>query len=253
MQNLQKETQQRADYADDEIDLRELFSVLWQGRWVSVILTGLVTTGTLYYALNLPNIYQAEAVLAPRTSDSGAGALSRLAAQYSGIAGLTGINLGSLGNEGKTTLAIETLKSREFFRKYLYEDILLDLMAVSAWDITTGELAFNEQVYDMETGRWIRKAKPPYTAKPSFQEAHKVFSIQSLSVTSNRETGYVVLAIKHRSPTVAKQWVERLIGGINDAIRERDVSEARRSIEFLRKQREETNLIAVDQVLIHHT
>ena len=51
---------------DDEIDLRELFSVLWQGK-ISIVIGGLLgAILSVGYALSLPNIYTSEAVIAPK-------------------------------------------------------------------------------------------------------------------------------------------------------------------------------------------
>jgi len=75
---------------DDEIDLRELFLVLWDGKvWISAI-TAAAAAISVFVALSLPNIYESKALLAPK-SDGGSGGLSRLAAQYGGLASLAGM------------------------------------------------------------------------------------------------------------------------------------------------------------------
>ena len=50
------------------------------------------------------------------------------------LASLAGVNLGGLGDQGATVVAIEMLKSREFFGTYLYDEVLIDLMASEGWD-----------------------------------------------------------------------------------------------------------------------
>ena len=47
---------------DDEIDLRELFNVLWEGKWIIVSLTSFISIIVLIYSLLLPNIYEASYV-----------------------------------------------------------------------------------------------------------------------------------------------------------------------------------------------
>ena len=97
-------------YADDEIDLRELFLVLWRGKGLITIVTGLAAIVSVVVALSMPNIYQSTAVLAPK-SGGGSGGLSSLASQYGGLASLAGINLGGLGGDGmsKPAIAIEKM------------------------------------------------------------------------------------------------------------------------------------------------
>ena len=50
---------------DDEIDLKELFMVLWSGKWLITATTGLAAATSVAVALMLPNIYTANALLAP--------------------------------------------------------------------------------------------------------------------------------------------------------------------------------------------
>ena len=47
---------------DDEIGLRELFRVLWAGKWLIGGITSAATVIALIVALMLPNIYRAEAL-----------------------------------------------------------------------------------------------------------------------------------------------------------------------------------------------
>ena len=97
---------------DDEIDLRELFRVLWAGKWLIGGITFAVAVIAVIVTLMMPNVYRAEALLAPNDQE-GAGGLSALAAQYGGLASLAGINLGG-GSADKTALGLEVLKSRKF-------------------------------------------------------------------------------------------------------------------------------------------
>ena len=50
---------------DDEIDLKELFMVLWSGKWLISAVTGVAAVTSVVIALSLPNIYTANALLAP--------------------------------------------------------------------------------------------------------------------------------------------------------------------------------------------
>ena len=50
----------------DEIDLRELFSVLWEGKISILLVLALSAVISVAFALSLPNKYKSEALLAPR-------------------------------------------------------------------------------------------------------------------------------------------------------------------------------------------
>ena len=106
----------------------------------------------------MPNIYQSTAILAPK-SDGGTGGLSRLASQYGGLASLAGINLGGLGGDGmsKPAIALEKMKSLSFFKLHLYEDLLVDLMAVKSWDRNARRLIYDNEIYDVASNKWLRE------------------------------------------------------------------------------------------------
>ena len=229
---------------DDEIDLRELFSVLWQGK-ISIVIGGLLgAILSVGYALSLPNIYIAEAVMAPKAEGSG---LSGVAGQFGGLAGLAGIDIGG-GEVSKTQIALETLKSRSFFAEYLYEDVLLALMAAERWDRESGKIIVDEEIYDSSSQKWIRDAQLPFKKKPSVQEAHEVFISDHLVVAEDKTTGFVRLAVKHYSPNLARDWVLAVLRGIESSIRDKEVREAERSIAFLKAESAENSLISLNEV-----
>ncbi len=105
--------------ADDEIDLRELFSALWKGKWVILLFTVVFAAGGVFYALSQPNTYKATAVLAS-ASESGKGGMATMAAQFGGLASLAGINLGGGGADNKA-MALAVLQSRLFINAFIHK------------------------------------------------------------------------------------------------------------------------------------
>ena len=83
-----------ANQYDDEIDLRELFSVLWRGKKVIIAITAVFAVGSVLVALLIPNQYKASALLAPAQSDGGG--LSSALGQLGGLASLAGVSIGCL-------------------------------------------------------------------------------------------------------------------------------------------------------------
>jgi uncharacterized protein involved in exopolysaccharide biosynthesis len=224
--------------ADDEIDLRELFAVLWRGKWVIILTTVLAAAIAVAVALFLPNIYRSEALVAPVSAENGG--LGGLASKYGALAGLAGISLPSGGSD-KTSLGLQILQSRQFFEYFVKDhDILVPLMAAKKWDASTG-LEIDDEVYDQNSGQWLREAEPPRGSEPSIQEAHEVF-VQLLSTSQDKESGLVTIAVEHISPVVAQQWVEWLVADINRTVRAQDVSQAERSIAYLEEQIRSTSL-----------
>ncbi|WP_226684807.1 Wzz/FepE/Etk N-terminal domain-containing protein [Shewanella indica] len=234
---------------DDEIDLRELFSVIWQGKKLIAGITLVFAVASVVIALMLPNIYKSEALLAPASEEQGAGALAGLASQFGGLASMAGINLGGKGGTDKTQLAIEVLKSRQFIGNFIEKhQILPELMAVDKWHMADNSLSFDPDIYEQSSKTWVREVNPPFQPKPSLQEAHKAFS-KILVVNKDKESGMVKISIEHQSPFIAKQWVDWLVADINLTMKERDVAEANRSTDFLNKQIELTNVADIRAIL----
>ncbi|CAM2979380.1 Wzz/FepE/Etk N-terminal domain-containing protein [Pseudoalteromonas distincta] len=245
--NNPKQTSERT-VADDEIDLRELFRAVWQGKWTVIAITSLFAVASVFYAINQPDIYKSEALLAPAEEQQGGG-LGALAGQFGGLASLAGVNLGGGNASNKSQLAIEILKSRQFTSQFIKKHNLLpDLMAVKSWDLVTGDLTYNTEAYNSDTNTWLRQVKAPKNPEPSMQEAYKKFE-EILEVNISKETGMIILAVEHQSPVIAQQWVSWLIEDINKTMKERDVLEAIKSTEFLTQQLEQTRIADIRAVL----
>jgi len=231
---------QRSEYADDEIDLLELFRVLWEGKWWIAGLTSIAAVIAVVYALSLPNIYRSEALLAPASGDGGG--LGGLAAKYGGLASMAGISLPGGGGSDKTGLGLEVMKSRAFIQQFIDKrNILVPLMAAEAWDASSGELVVNERIYNVSTNTWVRDVNLLKKAGPSSQESYRAFS-KGFFVSQDEISGFVTISIKHVSPVVARQWVAWFIEDVNDAMRDDDVREAERSIAYLKEQVAATSL-----------
>jgi uncharacterized protein involved in exopolysaccharide biosynthesis len=233
-------------HMDAEIDLKELFDVLWSGKLLLSAVIGLAAIISVVVALSLPNIYTASALLAP--VDGEGGTLSGLMKQYGGLASLAGVSLPG-GEEGsRTQLGMELMESRSFIGDFVERhDILPELMAVESWDAVSGDLVFDTEAYDPASKTWVRDVKPPKLPAPSTQEAHKAF-LDLLDVSQDKKTGFVTISIEHQSPRVASQWVNWLVEDINAVVKAQDVDEATKSIEYLTQQIASTSLADLQAV-----
>ncbi|EHH3731494.1 LPS O-antigen length regulator [Vibrio parahaemolyticus] len=223
----------------DEIDLRELFKALWRGKWVIIATTFVFAISSVLYALSLPNIYKADALLAPAESSNGGG-LSKMAGQLGGLAALAGVNLGA-GESSQTDLAVQVMKSRQFVEAFINKhDLLVPLMAAKDWDLANNKLILDGELYNPNSGKWLREAKGLRGAIPTAQEAFEVFSKEVLSINQDKESGLYTISVKNYSPYSAQQWVNWLIEDINKVMRERTIAETSQNLAYLNAQLQKT-------------
>ncbi|WP_319536004.1 Wzz/FepE/Etk N-terminal domain-containing protein [uncultured Vibrio sp.] len=226
---------------DDEIDLRELFAAIWNGKWVVITTTFLFAVASVLYALSLPNIYKADSLLAP-AENSSSGGLAKMAGQLGGLAALAGVNLGA-GESSQADLAVQVLKSRQFIDEFINNhDLLVPLMAAEGWDLTSKELLLDSDIYDKNSDEWLREPEGLRGARPTAQEAFKVFSEDILSVSQDLESGLYTISVKYYSPYIAKQWVNWLIEDINKVMRERTIAETSQNLDYLNTQLQKTSV-----------
>lgn len=225
---------------NEEIDLAELFTILWAGKWLISAITGLAAAVSVVVALSLPNMYAASALLAP--TESGGGGFSGLMKQYGGFASLAGLSLQG-GSEGsRLQLGLQLMKSRSFVGDFIgRHDIVPELMAVERWDSKSGKLQFDGEIFDPTSRTWFRDPGKQKIPAPSMQDAYKEF-LARLDVSQDQQTGYVTVRIEHQSPIVAAQWVTWLVEDINAAVKAQEVSEASKSIDYLSQQVARTSL-----------
>ena len=197
--------------------------------------------GSVFYAINLPNIYKADALLAPAES-SGGGDLSKMAGQLGGLAALAGVNIGS-SESSQTELAVQVMKSRHFVDSFITRhELLVPLMAVNGWDLTSDTLIIDDEIYNPLTNEWRREAKGLRGEKPTAQEAYEVFRNNVLNISLDQESGLYTVSVQYYSPYVAQQWVGWLIEDINEVMRERRISETSKNLSYLKLQLQKTSI-----------
>jgi len=228
---------------DDEIDLKEVFLVLWEGKYLIGALTSVAAVLSVIIALQLPNIYTSVSVLVPKGDGSGAGQLAR---SYGGIAALAGVALPS-GGSGDAQLAKQAISSETFIEVYLMDEILVEMMAVKSWNASTNVLEIDPDIYDVHKNIWVRDVSFPFLPKPHIDEVMKVYS-GHVQVSEDKETGALSLMVKHLSPSIAQKWNYLIIEKVNDFLRTRKISDADAAIAFLTEQRATNQLVKMDDV-----
>lgn len=232
--------------AADEIDLGQLWTAIWAGKWWIIVTSLIAAVVAAAIAIQMPNVYRAKVVVAPSEEAQGGG-LGAMAGQLGGLASLAGIDLKG-GKVDKAAYAQQVLKSRAFVVDFIKRhELLVPLMAAQGWQPQTDTLVIDPELYDEANNTWVRKAKPPQAPQPSDWEAFEAFQ-KIYTVVQDKQSGMVTISVDHYSPTLAASWASLLVADINSAMRQSDVNEAKRSIDFLKEHLNKTNVAEVQKI-----
>lgn len=222
---------------DDEIDLRELFSVLWRGKILIAGITSVFAVVSVIFALLVPNQYQASTLLAPAQQDAGgiAGAMGQLG----GLASLAGISLGD-GEGNESQMAMEIMQSRNFIEDFIKNNgIEVEVFAADGWSAKTNQLSIDDSLYDIDTQTWVRNPPSGKPLKPTGWELYEKF-IDVYAVTQDKKSGMINVSVEYYSPILAKEWSEKLVDAINSYMQARKLQQVNRNIQYLEAQIEKT-------------
>ncbi|MDC0172543.1 Wzz/FepE/Etk N-terminal domain-containing protein [Gammaproteobacteria bacterium] len=236
---------QMNDQYDDEIDLRELFMVLWAGKIKIIAITAVFAVVSVVYALSVPNQYKATALLAP--AQSSGGGLSGALGQLGGLASLAGVSIGG-GESSEAQIAQEIMKSWNFIEGFIADnDLAVEVYAAGGWSKGSNELQINQDAYDAENNQWLIEDDSGVVGPPSSWQLFKAFSGR-VAVSEDKKSGLVSVSIEYYSPQIAKQWLDLYISAINEHMQARQVEKVSNNISYLQAQIEKTSIAEMREV-----
>jgi uncharacterized protein involved in exopolysaccharide biosynthesis len=239
---------QVTQFHDDEIDLRELFSVLWAAKKLIVAVTAVFALVSVIFAISQPNKYEASALLTPAQDSSAglSGVLDNLGG-LGGLASLAGVELGGDGG-GEAAIAQEILLSWGFVEKFVEENNLaVEVFAADGWDRESNQLSIDNDLYDIDANRWTRNPPSGKTVNPTSWEIYEEF-LEMVSISTDKKTGLISLSVEYFSPYIAKQWVDQLVVAINQYMQQRKLQMVNTNIEYLEAQIEKTSIARMKEV-----
>ena len=222
-----------------EIELKDLILLILDKKLFISIITSIAALISVIYALSLPNIYTSSSLLAPSSTDD---AMNSQIRSFSGLAGLAGINLPQ--NSSKSQEAIQRIESYEFFLNHFLPNIKYqNLTAVDKWLPEKNIIIYDSNIFDTKSNEWVSEQK-----KPSYQMAFKKYR-KAMVIYADIETGFVNLSMDHKSPFIAKEWVEIIINNINESMREIDKQDAQNAINYLSESTKFINILSIKEVI----
>jgi uncharacterized protein involved in exopolysaccharide biosynthesis len=215
-----------------DISLTELINVLLAGKVKIIIGTLLFSVISVAIALYLPNQYKSKSTLIINTESNGG--LAALAGNLSGLAGMAGINLSGSQSNSNPVIARELIKSQAFILRFIDQhNILVPLMAATQWREDSDTLVIDESIYDVNNALWLYKDTPSKADRPKQEDIVKRFK-EVINLSEDSKTGVLTLSAEFYSPALAQQWLSLLINDINATVRQSDIEESSKNIDYLK-------------------
>ena len=231
--------------SDDQIDLKEMFCVLWSNKIKIIIFTAIFAVGSVFYALSLPNQYKATVLLAPAQSD-GSG-LSDALGQLGSLASLAGVSVGG-GKSSESQIALEIMKSWSFIETFIVDNNLaVTIWAATGWNQELNKLEINQNVFDEQRNLWLIEDSSGKKGPPSSWKLFQKFS-GIFDISEDKKLGLVSVSVEHYSPQLAKSILDSFVSAINKHMQNRKVNQVSKNIEYLEAQIERTAIAEMREV-----
>jgi len=216
--------------SDSEIDLLQLWEIIWQGRWavtsISIAFAILATIGSFL----LPDIYRGDVLLASVSIEDESGGIASKIGGLGGLASLAGF---SLPNAGDVDENLAILTSREFLWRFFEEKNLLPILYEDDW---------NE-----ETQQWLEEDPDE---QPSLWDAYRLFiEDELLTVSTDRNTGLISVAVEWTDAALASKWANELVQRLNEYLRARAINRSTTNLEYLNKELSRSQVAEMRQTL----
>jgi uncharacterized protein involved in exopolysaccharide biosynthesis len=210
------------------IELSELISATRRLWWLVLLIGVLCTAIATVVAFSLTPIYRVE-VLVTAADDDTKGGLAQLVGGLGGVAAMAGIDVGGKSN---VEVSLATLSSQRFTSAFIQDYGLLPDLFPTKWD--------------RERSQWI--SNDP-SEVPTIFEAVREFDKGVRSVSRDRRTGLIRVAIEWKDREKAAKWANELINRVNETARRQAIEESTRSIEYLNKELAKTTVVGMQQAI----
>jgi LPS O-antigen subunit length determinant protein (WzzB/FepE family) len=211
----------------DEINLIEIWKVFVEYKILIIIFIILTFLGSTYYALSLPTFYKAEVLMFPATSKS-----KTSLAGASIVESIVGSSVA--GVEVEVERAFVRLKTHNFLISFINGQGLKPFLFPDQWD---------------------KKNKIWVNEEPNDREAVQFFSnmVETYSRHGNRNpSGLTSISVSWKNPTDLDKISEvanNLAKNINEKEKKRIILESKKSLDFLKKELEKTDVLYLRKII----
>jgi uncharacterized protein involved in exopolysaccharide biosynthesis len=202
---------------EHEIDLVELWWIIWDARYLVAASTVIITGLALFYAFTATPVFRATVVVTQVHDTQGLGGGGEgLGGSVGGLASLAGIDL---GNSGPDLERQAMLQSRHLIEEFVKREDVLPLLQ--------------------------KNAKAPESVWKLVQR----FKRTVLDIQEDKVKGTTTITMDWPDPAVAARWANEFVKLGNDLIRNKAIADASRSVDYLNQQLEHTSSVEVQHVM----
>ncbi|MDC3106763.1 Wzz/FepE/Etk N-terminal domain-containing protein [SAR86 cluster bacterium] len=198
------------DLFSDEVKILDLWDIIYSSRKLISYMTLFFSLSSIVYSLVLPPIWRVNLLMiSPDKVDSGS--LSSGIEPLGALASLSGISIPTSSNKVQTSLAI--LKSRIFLETFIKNNNIMQILYSDDWD----------------------QEKQVWKEEPNILAALTSFR-SFIDYKFDLDSGVINFSIDYVDPYVAKEWANKLIGSLNDYLRDEEIKYSENSIIYLEDQ-----------------
>ncbi|MBD3368624.1 MAG: hypothetical protein GF405_10720 [Candidatus Eisenbacteria bacterium] len=202
-----------------EVTVSDVLGAVLHQRWRVFAVVVVFTLAAIAISYLMTPVYRASTLLAPSASETD-GMMTETTRRYLDLAGLGGA--GAMTQRRQELIAL--LGSRQFTYEFIREEGVLPELYPDEWD--------------EETGGWHESAG---SDTPSMWNAYRYFDTAVRTIFLSEETGLITLSVEWTDPGTASEWANSFVGRANRYLRDRAVTEAERSLDYLSRELQQTS------------
>lgn len=182
---------------------------------------------SIAYFIVAPKKYRASVELVPVQRNGEATGLLSSFGGLGSLASLAGLEAGGVSLKEE---ALASLRSKEFLFRFIEDNDLLPTLFSEDWDDGASD--------------WLADLKD---GPPTLWDGYRKIRKSVLRIFDDEQTGLVTISVEWTDRNVAAVWANDLVRRLNLEIRQRDIAESERSLEFLRQELEKTRIVELER------
>jgi len=214
-------TESHAPHSEDSVDLLDYWRIIWNRKWLLIIVIIIASVAGAGYSLTLPNIYRASVIASPmgEKAKDPRGRLARFAA-------LAGVGASESGVSLDEKLVI--VRSRQFLLDFVSEFKLKPLLFSDKWDFEKGAWKGGGEPGDWAVYRKISKA---------------------LKVSPDKDTGLIIFSVIWSDGKIAAKVANDLVAYLNHHLQSIEIERCNQRLGYLQQELQSVQIAEMRQVL----